>query len=105
MARYELDNESFTRIAEESGTVVNISNARVELSETAERGTGVVLYPRQSYPFSGTTLYAARERGEACPAAIAVGPPPPTGGGGGGGGDDEYATDADIGEMLDEVFG
>jgi hypothetical protein len=27
------------------------------------------------------------------------------GGGGGGGGDEEYATDADVDEMLDDVFG
>lgn len=103
MARYELTKD-FTKISESSGTIVNISNAKVELAESPDERTGIILYPRKEYSFEDVTLYARREAGDPCPAAIAIGPLT-AGGSGGSPDDDDFATDADVEEMLDTVFG
>lgn len=103
MARYEL-TDGFTQLSETSGTIVNISNSKVEISETEEERSGMILYPRQEYAFEDITLYARREAGSPYPAAIAVGPLV-SGGSGSGTDDEDFATDADVDEMLDSVFG
>ena len=50
MARYIL-TDKFTTIAESSGTLVNISNVSAEISMSQERGTGIILFPRQRRNF------------------------------------------------------
>lgn len=132
MARYVLSDE-FTAVSETSGTIVNVSNVNAEISETPEHGTGIILFPRHHFGFD-KQVYAARARGEigtAVIAAIATG----GGGGGISESqiatpeeinemlDDVLtksatsssssaepkttgvATAAEVGEMLDEVFG
>lgn len=101
--RYELTDD-FIKIAESSGTIVNISNARVEISEKQEARSGIILYPRKEYSFEDITLYARREAGDSSPAAIAVGPLA-SGGSGSGTSDDDFATDESVDDMLGSIFG
>ncbi len=102
MARYAL-NDEFTKITETSGTIINISSAKVELSDTQEKKGGFILYPKKEYSFEDITLYARREAGEHCPASIAVGPLMSSGSGDEVS-DDDIATDAEVDEMLDEII-
>lgn len=70
MARYFLTKE-FVRLSESAGTIVNISNVKVEISETARGGTGVILYPSRKMSFS-KRLYAARAPSDCGVAVIGV---------------------------------
>ena len=54
---YTITNE-FTRISETAGTIQNNSRIfDVEVSDRAVAGSGILLYPLNSFTFSGTTLY------------------------------------------------
>ena len=54
---YIVTNE-FTRISETAGTIQNNSRIfDVEVSDRAVAGSGILLYPLNSFTFSGTTLY------------------------------------------------
>ena len=99
MAKYVLSDE-FTAISETSGTIVNISNVNAEISETDERGTGIILFPRHHFGFD-KQVYAARARGEIGTAVIAA---IATGGGSGGVSESQIATPEEIDEMLGDVF-
>lgn len=70
LKRYTLTS-NFTKLDETIGIIENISNSLVEISSQPERGTGIVLYPRQICKIRGTT-YAAGEAKEHATAAIAV---------------------------------
>lgn len=70
MSRYILRN-NFQKLAESAGTVVNISTVKVELSEQAVAGTGVILYPRRKISFS-SPIFAAKAAGESGAAVIGV---------------------------------
>ena len=70
MSRYILKKE-FQKLAETSGTVVNISTVKVELSEQAKAGTGVILFPSRKISFSAP-IYAAKAGGESGAAVIGV---------------------------------
>ena len=70
MSRYILRN-NFQKLAESAGTVVNISTVKVELSEQAVAGTGVILYPRRKISF-GSPIFAAKAAGESGAAVIGV---------------------------------
>ncbi|MBR1646042.1 MAG: hypothetical protein IJ685_04600 [Selenomonadaceae bacterium] len=70
MSRYIL-REAFQKLAETSGTVVNISAVKVELSEQATSGTGVILFPSRKISF-GSPIFAAKAAGESGAAVIGV---------------------------------
>lgn len=70
MSRYIL-REEFQKLAETSGTVVNVSAVKVELSEQAKSGTGVILFPSRKISF-GAPIFAAKAAGEGGAAVIGV---------------------------------
>ena len=70
MSRYIL-REQFQKLAETSGTVVNISAVKVELSEQAKSGTGVILFPSRKISFSAP-IFAAKAAGDSGAAVIGV---------------------------------
>lgn len=70
MAQYIL-SDVFTAIAETSGTIVNFSNVPVEISDSTKNRTGIILFPRQHFPFS-KAVYAARAPGAIGTAFIGV---------------------------------
>lgn len=70
MARYILTKD-FVRLKESAGTIVNVSNVKVEISETAVAGSGVILYPSRKMSFS-KRLYAARAPSDCGVAVIGV---------------------------------
>lgn len=70
MSRYIL-RTGFQKLAETSGTVVNISAVKVELCEQPKAGTGVILFPSRKISFSAP-IYAAKAGGESGAAVIGV---------------------------------
>ena len=103
--RYIL-NDDFTQIAETTGTVVNIGNVAVELSNNTDTRTGILLYPRKRFSFDNATLYARQASGYRGVATIAVIPVVDYhgGGNGSGGGDNvDFATDTEVQEMINNV--
>ena len=70
MAWYTL-KDTFTAINETSGTVVNHSNVPVEISVETVNCSGIVLFPRQHFPFN-KKIYAARAPGTIGTAFIGV---------------------------------
>ena len=80
---YQLTN-NFTRINELSGTVQNSSIFTVEMSNKNEIDSGILLYPRQSYSFSNTTIYLRCIEGAATVRVVTFGVNSGSGGGGGG---------------------
>ncbi|MBR3746845.1 MAG: hypothetical protein IKN27_07790 [Selenomonadaceae bacterium] len=70
MSRYIL-RKDFQKLAETSGTVVNISAVKVELSEQAKAGTGVILFPSRKISFSAP-IFAAKAAGESGAAVVGV---------------------------------
>lgn len=70
MSRYILKKD-FQKLAESSGTVVNISTVKVELCEQPKAGTGVILFPSRKISFSAP-IYAAKAGGESGAAVIGV---------------------------------
>lgn len=70
MSRYIL-KKGFQKLAESSGTVVNISTVKVELCEQPKAGTGVILFPSRKISFSAP-IYAAKAGGESGAAVIGV---------------------------------
>lgn len=70
MARYILTKD-FVRLKESAGTIFNVSNVKVEISETAVAGSGVILYPSRKMNFS-KRLYAARAPSDCGVAVIGV---------------------------------
>lgn len=95
--QYNLTN-TFTPIAEDGGMFYTRPGERVEIAvgDSAEY-TGFILQGGIPLEFHGENI-KARAVGKR--ATLNVTPSK-----GGGGGDDEYATDAEVEEMLDEVFG
>lgn len=93
MAQYIL-SDSFTAIAETSGTVINNSEVAVEINTTGISRTGITLFPRQHFPFS-TSIYAARAPGAIGTAFIGVVPMSMGSG-------DEF-TDKDVKDVFDDT--
>lgn len=79
---YQLNNK-FTKINELSGTVQNSSIFTVEMSNKNEIDSGILLYPRQSYSFSNTTIYLRCIEGAATVRVVTFGVNSGSGGGGG----------------------
>lgn len=54
---YDIHFDSFTKINEASGTVQNIGEYPIEMSETPTFNNGIVILPNQKNTFSGTDIY------------------------------------------------
>lgn len=97
--QYNLTN-TFTSIAETSGVFYARPGERVEIAVgDSPEYTGFILQGGYPLQFSGENIKARAVSGKKATLNVT----PSTGGGGGG--DDEYATDAEVDEMLDDVFG
>ena len=71
MSQYILESNSFVPITETAGTLVNISNVPAEISLSQKFKTGIILFPRQHFPFA-KAVYAARAPGCYGRAIVAV---------------------------------
>ena len=97
--QYNLTN-TFTSISETSGVFYTRPGERVEIAVgDSPEYTGFILQGGYPLQFSGENIKARAVSGKKATLNVT----PSTGGGGGG--DDEYATDAEVDEMLDNVFG
>ena len=97
--RYILDTGEFVKLSETTGTVMNIGGIKIELSNTAERGTGIILAPRKKITIKGN-VYAARSAESSGVAILATFE---SGGGSGGtGSDDEHFDDDDLNSVFDD---
>lgn len=111
---YQLTSQ-FQRLNETSGTVQNSSVFTVEISNKAEIDSGILIFPRQYYSYSGETLYARCIEGEVKIRVVPfiVGQGTGTGGGSGSSGsgsgadvpDESIASDTQADDMLDNIFG
>lgn len=54
--RYNVTGE-FTKISETTGTIQNVSNYSVEVSDKAEAGSGILLYPLNKFSFNEVVLF------------------------------------------------
>ena len=55
--RYNVTNE-FTKISETAGTIQNVSNVYpVEVSDKAEAGSGILLFPLNKFSFNEAVLF------------------------------------------------
>ena len=106
--RYIVTNE-FTKISEIAGTIQNASNVyTVEVSDKAEAGSGILLYPLNRFSFSDTVLFVRcvdmGGRAEILVSPFTV----DMGTGGSSGGDSSIpgnvATDEEINDILDDIF-
>jgi hypothetical protein len=105
MAQYYVNPDKFVKIKETNGYIYVSQGSGIEIcTDNPVAGTGVVVLKTDTnaFPISADAIYvrALREKTVVNCVNAKVG-----GGGGGGGGDEEYATDADVDEMLDDVFG
>ena len=98
--------QNFQRLGITSGTVQNThASYTIELSDNATADSGIILYPRQKFSFSGTTLYArCKGAGGAELRAVSF-----FAGDGGGSGsvidDSNVATDDELNNLMDDIFG
>ncbi|WP_295155148.1 hypothetical protein [Selenomonas sp. AE3005] len=100
--QYNLTN-TFTSISESSGVFYTRPGERVEIAVgDSPEYTGFILQGGSPLQFSGENIKARAVSGKKATLNVT---PSTGGGGGGGGGDEEYATDAEVDEMLDNVFG
>lgn len=103
----QLVTDEFSPISETTGTVQNASRINtVEISNTTVKGSGVLLPPLKKASFNDQTLYARCSNGAG--AEIIVLPLAIGSGGGGSGGDipsSSIATDEQIIQILDDLFG
>ena len=108
--RYLL-SEEFTKIGKMSGTVQNLSKiCTLEMSATNVKGTGVLLLPMQKHSIQDTTVYLRCVEGWAEAGVVPFVLDMDTSGGGGSSpssaaDEPQVASDEDIDEMLDDIFG
>lgn len=112
--QYLLTKE-FTKINETSGTIQNPCRIQtIEMSATNEPGSGILIKPNQQHTFQNATIYLRCVNGDNATARVVPFIVNPGGGGSGGsnsgGGsstidDSQIATDEQIDDLLDNVFG
>jgi hypothetical protein len=101
MSQYNLTN-TFTSISETSGVFYTRPGERVEIAVgDSPEYTGFILQGGCPLQFSGENIKARAVSGKKATLNVT----PSTGGGGGGGGDIDFATDEEVDNMLDGVFG
>ncbi len=99
--KYYVTPGEWVTIAETAGTIQNDSSVPVEISTTPEDGSGIRLDPHESRQYDEMPKYARALAGIG-PAILNVVTFRESGSGGGG--DDNYATDAEVDEMLTEIL-
>ena len=105
MAQYIVPQGKFTEIVEASGTIQNTSRVVVEISDKAEANTGIRLYPQESRSFGDKDMPKyARAVGGVGPGVLHVVSfmetlPD------GGITEEQIATDEEINDLIDEVYG
>ena len=105
MAQYIVPQNRFIEITETSGTIQNDSATVIEISNTQEQNSGIRLYPHESKSFDPMPKYA-RAIGDKGPAVLRVVTFMETvPDGDDGPSSDDIATDAEVEEMMDNVFG
>lgn len=108
--RYIVSGE-FTKITETSGTIQNTSKINVvEVSDTNEKGSGIMLYPLDRFTFSKSIYARCVDGGGAEVRVVTFADSSSSGSGGGSSSsqtvpEDQVATDEDIGALIDDVFG
>ena len=104
MAQYIVPQE-FISIAEKSGTIQNDSSVVVEISNTQEPNSGIRLYPHESKSFDPMPKYA-RAIGNKGPGVLHVVDFMETVPDGEGEvSPDDVATDEEIDDLIDDVYG
>ena len=89
--RYTINAETFITLPVTSGTIQNISNTDIEISDTQTVGSGIILKAGEYFSFHDATIYAcARPVLDGGVGIISV-VPFEEGGKGGGSGSDTYA--------------
>ncbi len=88
-------------LSESTGTIQNASTVPVELSTAPTANSGITLAPGESRQYEEMPKYV-RALSNIGPAVLNVVTFRESGSGGGG--DEEFATDAEVDEMLDDVF-
>ena len=105
MAQYIVNPDKFVQIKETSGYIYVKEGSGVEICTNANpvAGTGVVVLKsdNSAFPISADTIFVRALREKTYVNCVATKPES----GGGGGGDVDFATDTEVDEMLDEVFG
>lgn len=107
---YDL-TQTFTQIAETTGTIQNTSNiTTLEMSTSNTPDTGILIYPLEKVSYTNQTIYlrsvdGARARARVIPFEIVAG------GGGANTSSDQpddnnhnIADDAEISDLLDNIF-
>ena len=103
-------NSQFTKLSASSGTIQNTgSQYGIEVSDSPS-AEGIVLYPRQKFSFSNTTLYVRCLGGGAECRFVPFADSSSSGSGGGSSSgqtvpEDQVATDEDIQSLIDDIFG
>ncbi len=106
MAQYIVPQGEFIEIAEKSGTIQNDSAVVVEISNAQQANTGIRLYPQESKSFDPMPKYARAVGGKG-PGVLHVVDFMETVPDGDGGEVDpqQIATDQEVDDMMDDVFG
>jgi hypothetical protein len=104
MAQYIVNPDKFVQIKETSGYIYVKEGSGIEIcTNNPVAGTGVVVLKsdNSAFPISADTIFVRALREKTYVNCVATKPES----GGGGGGDVDFATDTEVDEMLDEVFG
>jgi hypothetical protein len=102
MAQYYVNPDKFVQIKETNGYIYVSQGSGIEIcTENPVAGTGVVVLKSDTnaFPISADTIYIRALREKTVVNCVATKPE------GGGGGDVDFATDTEVDEMLDNVFG
>lgn len=100
MAQYYVNPDKFVQIKETNGYIYVSQGSGIEIcTENPVAGTGVVVLKSDTnaFPISADTIYIRALREKTVVNCVATKPE--------GGGDVDYATDTEVDEMLDGVFG
>ena len=105
---YNISDE-FTKISQTRGTIQNTSQCySVEISDNAVTGNGFLLYPFRCVSFTGNIFARCAERGGHVRINVVSFVVNASGNSSGGGSyidDSSVASDSDIDNLLDDIFG